>query len=567
MLIFVAPSWIPAVTRPRRVPRVRRVPLVAAVAAALALGLVSGVPAAAADVVPVFTARGAVPGQPNVAFVKVTSDSAITSVVGTFASSADGTVTALRFAFDAASGEWRSPALTLSPAGYVVTATATDADGDVADRPFYFEFRLRAVFAEHAIATTPLDLEHRTVTATGRILYRDPRTGELVAPGSAVARVYLKAGGLPFSTLPSADGSYSVTGYPVELTGASAPVVITLGWYSSNTVAGDPEGGTDVIDSVSIPATSHPSRILLDRTSAKADYPEPVTIQGTLQRLLNGAWVTVPSAPIYLSDETDGDVHLTVTTDGAGRFSGDLPLYRTTRARVNLTGNARAYLNPPGSTPTVAELSAVVRPKVRLLVGRHSVDASRVVTLAGRLVASPDWPSGEIPPVRVRLQRSTNGTTGFTTVGSVPAYLDLFGGKVRVRNVGGYYRVYYPGSSALQPSYGSVFQLSRRETRITATSVAPTAVKKGRSITITGTAQKFDGTTFVGPGRAVTVKICFREWGSASTSTVTTVRTTISGRFKAAVVPAADGYWSARWYPSGTTLVNAIGPKTLVDVR
>ncbi|SCD58633.1 hypothetical protein GA0115241_104390 [Streptomyces sp. DpondAA-D4] len=96
---------------------------------------------------------------------------------------------------------------------------------------------------------------------------------------------------------------------------------------------------------------------------------------------------------------------------------------------------------------------------------------------------------------------------------------------------------------------------------------SPEPVKKGKTITVTGSLKRADWAkhTYTGVGGA-SVKLQFRKKGSSTYSTVKTVKTGSTGALKTTVKASVDGYW--RWsYGGSSTTGTATAKADFVDVR
>ncbi|TWG05115.1 hypothetical protein [Streptomyces brevispora] len=96
---------------------------------------------------------------------------------------------------------------------------------------------------------------------------------------------------------------------------------------------------------------------------------------------------------------------------------------------------------------------------------------------------------------------------------------------------------------------------------------SPEPVKKGKTLTVTGSLKRADWAkhTYTGVA-AATVKLQFRKKGSSAYSTVKTVTSSSTGALKTTVKASVDGYW--RWSFGGwSTTGAATSPVDYVDVR
>lgn len=96
---------------------------------------------------------------------------------------------------------------------------------------------------------------------------------------------------------------------------------------------------------------------------------------------------------------------------------------------------------------------------------------------------------------------------------------------------------------------------------------SPEPVKKGKTLTVTGTLTRADWVKHKYTGVAeASVQLQFRKKGAAAYSTVKTVKSSSTGSLKTTVTASADGYW--RWNFGGWhTTGAAVSPVDYVDVN
>lgn len=106
----------------------------------------------------------------------------------------------------------------------------------------------------------------------------------------------------------------------------------------------------------------------------------------------------------------------------------------------------------------------------------------------------------------------------------------------------------------------------KRAARLTV-NASPEPVKKGRTITVTGTLTRASWDDYRYHGyTGQTAKLQFRKKGSSTFNTVKTVKTNSSGALRTTVVASADGYW--RYSFAGTSTTGTVtATSDYVDVR
>ncbi|MFD7923873.1 calcium-binding protein [Streptomyces sp. NPDC059740] len=106
----------------------------------------------------------------------------------------------------------------------------------------------------------------------------------------------------------------------------------------------------------------------------------------------------------------------------------------------------------------------------------------------------------------------------------------------------------------------------RRYAKMTV-NASPEPVKKGRTLTVTGSLTRANWETYKYAGyTGQSVKLQFRKKGAAAYTTVKTVTTGSSGALKTTVKAGTDGYW--RWSFAGTSTTHPVTTTAdYVDVR
>jgi hypothetical protein len=539
--------------------------VVACVVAAATL-VATGMPARADDDAPVFTAAGTVPEHPEILRAAFADSPQVVSVVAALTNPADGTVLAVNLELDDDAHEWRSQPLVMPLGEYRAVFTAKDDDGDTKARWAEVDYRFRPVVLDVQTSTTPLDFDHRVATATGRIALYDPRTQAYRT--EATGRVQLSL--LRDSSLKGSgsadvepDGSFAVEALPLNY--LDGPLTAYLTVVPDDAVSSILRDGSFTFGRVTIAATASRSRFVMDASAVTDNYPRAVTLSGTLQRQVSGAWVPAAGVDVQMAANSVayGAAHLAVT-DAAGRFAFRGSWLASETVQVTITGSARAFLHD-SPTPTNAFVGVTFRPVTRLTWYKPAVDGWKAVRLEGWLAELPSRPwNGK---ARVYLQRSLDGRSGWKSLGSVVTDRDgWFLGDVVTPRTSGYFRTYFAGTAAHQPRAGRVFTLSRRDSRIIRLTVTRTTVAKGKSVRIKGLVQVYNGTKFVPVRKGQWVEISFRIPGRRMLDPYDAVRTTSSGTFSITVRPWRSGYWSARWYASSSRYVHAISRQAYVRV-
>ncbi|MEU4038548.1 hypothetical protein [Streptomyces collinus] len=450
-------------------------------------------------------------------------------------------------------GTWRSSdRMALGTHGaYDTTVDLADADGD---HPTYVgrgvvRYEDVPVFTDTVLDRTTVDFEHQTVTATGKVSTFDPATGA-TTPGWTGSEVYLtgtrSAGSSPYEigAAVQADGSYQVT----------APVRNSVYVYAVQ--QDDQTVGTDPVQ---VSRTTSPTRVVFDKAADTAVYGRSYTVGGTAQYLspTTDTWTPLPAA--------DHDTEVLLTgPNGAhayelgtgGRFSETLATVTGDTSWTAGVGGF-AFLQGGNAQATLHALSHST-----LAWSDHTFTGAGAVRVKGRLSAS----AGPLPTGRVQLQQSADGRTGWTTVGTVtPDATGAFDAWQTLHKPTGYLRLYYPGNSDATATTTGVVHLTRAVTRITGFNASPEPVRKGRILTVTGTLQRQNGSTWTGvSGQLVTIR--FRVAGAKTSTGMATVTTGKDGRFTLTFTAKQDGTWSAA-YTATSAYLNSTSAGDYVDVR
>ncbi|MFF9364594.1 calcium-binding protein [Streptomyces griseoluteus] len=109
------------------------------------------------------------------------------------------------------------------------------------------------------------------------------------------------------------------------------------------------------------------------------------------------------------------------------------------------------------------------------------------------------------------------------------------------------------------------FRLKRASTLTT--NASPEPVKKGKTLTVTGTLKRASWDDYKYHGyTSQPVTLQFRKKGSSTFKNIKTLKTSSTGGLKTTVTASADGYW--RWTFAGTTTTSAkTSGSDFVDVR
>ncbi|MBW8799412.1 MAG: hypothetical protein JF597_39320 [Streptomyces sp.] len=448
-------------------------------------------------------------------------------------------------------GTWRSSdRMALGTHGvYDTTVDLADADGD---HPDYLGQGVVAyedlpVFTDSALDRTTVDFEHQTVTATGKVSTFDPATG-VTTPGWIDSGVYLTgtrgSGTWEVAADVQADGSYRATA------AVRSYVYVYAVQKDVQTVGTDP---------VLVSRTMSPTRIVFDKAAGTAVYSGSYTVSGTAQYLspTTNTWTPLTAA------DPDTEVLLTgpngthaYELGTGGRFSETLATVTGDTSWTAGVGGF-AFLQGGNAQATLHALSHST-----LAWSDHTFTGAGAVRVKGRLSAS----AGPLPTGGVQLQQSADGRTGWTTVATVtPDATGAFDAWQTLHKPTGYLRLYYPGNADATATTTGVVHLTRAVTRVIGFNASPEPVRKGRTLTVTGTLQRQNGSTWTGvSGQHVTIR--FRVAGAKTSTGMATVTTGKDGRFTLTFTAKQDGTWSAA-YTATSAYLNSTSAGDYVDVR
>ncbi|MER7922284.1 hypothetical protein ABTY96_04000 [Streptomyces sp. NPDC096057] len=448
-------------------------------------------------------------------------------------------------------GTWRSSdRMALGTHGvYDTTVDLADADGD---HPDYLGQGVVAyedlpVFTDSALDRTTVDFEHQTVTATGKVSTFDPATG-VTTPGWTDSGVYLTgtrgSGTWEVAADVQADGSYRATA------AVRSYVYVYAVQKDVQTVGTDP---------VLVSRTMSPTRIVFDKAAGTAVYGGSYTVSGTAQYLspTTNTWTPLtaadPDTEVLLTGPNG--THAYELTTG-GRFSQTLATVTGDTSWTAGVGGF-AFLQGGNAQATLHALSHST-----LAWSDHTFTGAGAVRVKGRLSAS----AGPRPTGRVQLQQSADGRTGWTTVATVtPDATGAFDAWQTLHKPTGYLRLYYPGNADATATTTGVVHLTRAVTRITGFNASPEPIRKGRTLTVTGTLQRPNGSTWTGvSGQHVTIR--FRAAGAKTSTAMATATTGKDGKFTLTFTAKQDGTWNAA-YTATSAFLNSTSAGDYVDVR
>ncbi|MEU6276865.1 hypothetical protein ABZ871_31325 [Streptomyces populi] len=452
-------------------------------------------------------------------------------------------------------GTWASGPIHLDALGdYTVDVEATDSSGGTTVRQDAgtLHYEKQPVFTGYSVTPAQPDIEHRTVTATGDMVVRDPSTRETVPlPGATVDLTF--------------DGNDRTTAVTDDAGHFSVPHETTDGGWTF----AEYRGGLGYAGSswITVSPKAAPTRFVLDKSSFHVTANDRFTVTGTLQYQSGDAWKPLSGIPLEMDHKNCTTCNpAQSTTDANGRFS--FTRYAYGSKEVYEVGFPPYPYNAFIQRTATADVTvaATATTKFREFTARQDeyarMDVTGIVDLIGR-------EGGD--RFAVDIQYSPNGRTGWTTkktvqtsngsqfvVERLPGYTD------------GYWRLHYAGSTTKDIKGGdsTVLRRYRALTRIKDANASPEPVTKGRTITVKGVLQEraAGSTTWKAYG-AKKVQILFRPKGKSTWYLMSTVTTASSGSFGKGFRAQQDGTWVPVFlYPDSKHFVGE-GAEDYVDVR
>ncbi|MFE2667549.1 hypothetical protein [Streptomyces mirabilis] len=510
---------------------------------------------------PVFGNVGSDPSDAGFLTVAVFSDSAITEVSAdlTELRGADpATVVVTGFTLVSGTpqdGVWRSPRMSQLPSygSYDVTVSAQDSDGDSTSSAHAttVDVEPKPVFADRSISPAVLDVEHTHVTLSGRISLFDPITGDTSPLAGKTLSVVAE---YAYSAVTAADGSYAIDVAP-KLNGVNATSVpVSVSFWIAN-----PDGTNTyvLVDSKTLPVVVSPSRIRLDHSSVRIKFGAKASSSGVVEYLYDGTWR--PAKGVAL----DMGYYAKATSGAGGRFTLTDPYIPYDDGTYTVETSLDSYLADPYLKASHAQFKVDVINRTNICFCSSWIDEYSDLHIQGSMSAS----NGKVPPNRkLYLQQSADGKTGWKSLGWFTAKSDgtfNLDGYVSVPK--GYWRLYSAGSSDYQSGYSNSVHFNRTATRITGFNAGPEPVRKGHTVTTTGTLQRLSGTKWVAFGKQ-RVYILFQAKGKKSWTQLGSVKTDSHGHFTARFTAKQDGTWVGVYLASGS-YVDAESYHDYVDVR
>ncbi|SNX62268.1 hypothetical protein SAMN06272735_4033 [Streptomyces sp. TLI_55] len=453
-------------------------------------------------------------------------------------------------------GVWSSQPIHLDTLGdYTVDIEATNTAGEttVQQDAGKLHYQKQPVISGFAVTPEQPDIEHKTVTATGDMVVRDPRTRETVPlPGATVDLTF--------------DQNQDATTVTDDAGHFSASHETTAGGWTFAQYEGDLGFATSPW--IDVRPKAAPTRFVLDRSSFHVVANEKVAVTGTLQyQSGDSSWKPLPGIPLEMDYKDCTTCNpAEATTDADGRFSLEKYPWGS-KSTFEVAFTPYPY-NPFIQRTTTADVSVAVTATTKFTEFTAAMDKYAQLEITGSLDAIGRDTSDQ---VSVDVQYSANGTSGWTTQKTVKT---RFGSQFVVEKLpgytDGYWRLRYAGSTTkdIKGTVSKSLRKNRAVTRVKDANASPEPVSKGRTITVKGVLQdRQPGSSTWKAYGGKKVQILFRPKGQTTWYLMATVTTKTNGSFSKGFTAKQDGTWvPVHLYPDSRHFVGS-GREDYVDVR
>lgn len=344
------------------------------------------------------------------------------------------------------------------------------------------------------------------------------------------------------TTEPVAGAQVLLNGQPITgvLTSPSGTFTYTINGISKTTsyqfsISADPNNTytaatADIVISVSQART----RIAgISVFPSKLKYGQTTTLRGTVQYLSGTTWKGLGGATVHVAEGTTSITTVRAGTGGA--FAATLP----STHGFGWSATVRAGILTQQATAT-GNLSIWVPMKVEMFSA--ALHANGYVSSRGCLVVTVPVRYG--PQTTVQIQYAAGPGGAWHLLGQLQLHNydrkitgcsgpneSYFSGAIRAVRNSAYYRAVFPATSKFQRAVSAVIHCWRYKTRITSFAVAPTTVKIGQTITMTGRLwRSVRGIWY--PYSYRKVEIIYNEKGTSFWSNLGTVKTNSKGYFR-----------------------------------
>jgi hypothetical protein len=423
-------------------------------------------------------------------------------------------------------------------------------------------------FSEFAITPDTIDVDHPTVTYTGRLVFTGADSVEEGVPGATVC--LRKDTGCLLRTNTDEDGRF--TGSVTLSTEGDHPGMVEGNAFASYSGSKDYHSA-NLTPGIYLHVTPAKTRITMAFEPAPSVIGDQVDVVGLFERETpDGGWIAVRNQPVraYVGDTqvglgltaADGRYRITTTVPGSGSWHVETPFVYP-RPLPYEPGNGPYVGARADSEPTVAQYRTTI---TGFNASPEPVGKGAMITASGRIMRIKADGSSE-PGTGVPTLRFSADGKKWTNVSSVnPDANGYFAIKTPAVS-DGYWRAdttQEPGYDELPSTSSSDYVDVRYRTRVTSFNASPEPVSKGKTITVSGGLQRY--TTAWKAYSGQNVKIYFQAKGATSWTYEGSAKTSSTGHFSHGFKAAKDGTWRVT-YAGNSSYLALTGAGDYVDVR
>jgi hypothetical protein len=430
-------------------------------------------------------------------------------------------------------------------------------------------------FSEFAITPTVVDVDHPTVTYSGRLVYTD---ADGVEQGLPDARVCLRKDDTCLDyTNTDADGRFTA---PVTLATIGEDPMMVEGNARASF-----QGNRDYHYALITPGTylhviPAKTRISMAFDPAPSVVGDKVNVSGRLERVMpdgGSAAAAGQVVKIFFEPNTagadpatqiaqgltaaDGSYSVPATVPGTGFWGVQTPYFYN---RVPSGNGYGPYLG------TQVQSGIMVANHRTTITGFNAspepVGKGATITASGRIMRIKADGSTEPGTGAPTLQFSADGKKWKSVFSVNPDANGYFTIKTPAVS-DGYWRADTtpePGYEELPATSSSDYVDTRYRTRVTSFNASPEPVSKGKTITVSGNLQRYTTAWKAYSGQSV--KIYFAVKGATTWTYEGAAKTSSTGHFSHGFKAAKDGTWRVT-YAGNSSYLALTGPGDYVDVR
>lgn len=481
------------------------------------------------------------------------------------------------FASDSSTGSftrWTSAHPVPLPTGrYSVDVTARGSEGVIEERAnaLLIINRIRTRFVDAGISPAQVDIEHDTVTMTGRLLYAAADGSE---HGLADAALYAQSSPYPTGVLgegrTDAEGRFSLT-----FSGGGANAFY-VGF------PGDETHRSSTTGALRVTYRSLPTRLGLTVTQQQPIVGETVTLRGLLEHQGSGAaWTPLSGRTVHVffwdaETQTQSGEYGALQTGADGSYAGTFRMPGSGSWIVHYNHGTPLDFGYDGAVASSPTTYLWYRTAITGLdAGPEPVGKGAKVTARGHLGRVGTY--GDRTVVKgglVELQFSPDGRT-WSDPGNLPNARTNQNGDFVITATAvrdGYWRATYHGDSAngsnvIPDMYGASaadYVDVRYRTAISSFNASPEPVGKGRTLTVSGKLSRYVSSWGAFGGQKIYVY--FQPKGSTTFGYAGVTTTTKTGTFRKGFTAAKDGTWRVA-FKAISQYVGVTSGGDYVDVR